>query len=207
MGVVSGIAGQSRVGVGFRGVAGHAGTVPMPLRRDALAGAAEWIARTEARARDEEGLVATVGTLEVEPGTSNVIPGATHLTLDLRSAEDARRERALEDLRAAALTVAEGRGLTLEWAVGQESPTVACSPELTRLMAEAVEAAGHSPRSLASGAGHDAVAISSCAPVAMLFVRCAGGISHNPAESVTEEDVGVAIDVLTRFVARLAEGQ
>ena len=205
VGVVSSIAGQSRVAVGFRGVAGHAGTVPMPLRRDALAGAAEWIGQVEGRARADEELVATVGTLQVGPGASNVIPGAVDLTLDLRSGEDARRVRALEDLRGAATAVAEGRGLSAEWAVGQESASVACSPELTRLMSEAVEAAGHPPRTLHSGAGHDAVAISACAPVTMLFVRCAGGISHNPAESVTEEDVRVALDVLARFVARLAE--
>ena len=205
VGVVTSIAGQSRVGVTFRGMAGHAGTVPMALRRDALAGAAEWITRVDSRAREEEGLVATVGTLRVDPGASNVIPGEVELTLDLRSGEDPRRERALEDLRVAAGEVAERRGLELEWVVGQETGSVACLPELTRVMAEAVEAAGYPVRFLASGAGHDAVPMSFLTPVTMLFVRCAGGISHNPAESVTQEDVGVAVDVLARFVERLAD--
>jgi allantoate deiminase len=204
VGVVSSIAGQSRVAVSFRGMAGHAGTVPMELRRDALAGAAEWIARVDARAREEQGLVATVGTLRVQPGASNVIPGAVELTLDVRSGEDDRRERALEDVRRAAKEVAEGRGLEVEWTVAQETGSVACLPELTRVMAEAVEAAGYPVRFLPSGAGHDAVPMSFLTPVAMLFVRCAGGISHNPAESVNQEDVAVAVDVLTRFVERLA---
>jgi allantoate deiminase len=207
VGVVESIAGQTRAGLAFRGTAGHAGTVPMPLRRDALVGAAEWIARVDARAREEEGLVATVGVLEVEPGASNVIPGRVDLTLDVRSGRDAVRERALEDLRAGARAVAAARGLEVDWEVGQESPSIACSPELTRLMGEAVEAAGHPLRSLASGAGHDAVALSSLTPVTMLFVRCAGGISHNPAESVAEADVAVAIDVLGRFVQRLGAGR
>ena len=205
VGVVSSIAGQSRVHVGFRGEAGHAGTVPMPLRRDALAGAAEWITAVDTRAREEEALVATVGTIEVEDAASNVIPGRVVLTLDLRSGEDARRTRAVESLRERAQAIAEARRLEAEWTVVQESPSVACSPELTGLMTEAVEAAGHRPLALASGAGHDGAAISSLTPVAMLFVRCAGGISHNPAESVTEGDVAVAIDVLAGFVGRLAE--
>jgi hydantoinase/carbamoylase family amidase len=186
-------------------MAGHAGTVPMGLRRDALAGAAEWITRVDSRAREEEGLVATVGTLRVDPGASNVIPGEVELTLDLRSGEDERRESARDDVRRAAEEVAEARGLEVEWTVVQETGSVACLPELTRVMAEAVEAAGYPVRFLASGAGHDAVPMSFLTPVTMLFVRCAGGISHNPAESVTQEDVGVAVDVLARFVERLAD--
>lgn len=216
VGVVEAIAGQTRARVGFTGVAGHAGTVPMDLRRDALAGAAEWIAAVEAAGRDPEGapgveaaageaatasgLVATVGEISVEPGAANVIPGLAELTLDVRHRDDGVREAAVARLRAAAEEIAGRRGLTAAWAVVQETPAVACSPELTERLAAAVADAGHDVERLSSGAGHDAAVMSTLAPVAMLFVRCAGGISHNPAEAVAEEDVAAAIDVLGRFL-------
>ena len=207
VGVVSGIAGQSRVSVGFTGVAGHAGTVPMGLRRDALAGAAEWLGEVERRAQKDGDLVATVGVITAEPGASNVIPGRTHMTLDVRSADDPRRAQARDDLREAAETIAAKRGLERNWDVVQETSAVACSPELTSLLLEAVREAGRPERSMPSGAGHDAAALAAVTPVAMLFVRCAGGVSHNPAEDVAASDIEAAIDVLSIFLDRLAAAQ
>ncbi|HEU5430236.1 MAG TPA: hydantoinase/carbamoylase family amidase, partial [Thermomicrobiales bacterium] len=200
VGVVSAIAGQSRAAVAFSGMAGHAGTVAMPLRRDALPAAAEFVLAVEALARATDGLVATVGQIAVEPGASNVIPGRVSLSLDVRHPDDAIREDARERLRVEAATIAARRGLALAWDVLQENPAVACDPALSARLAEAVAAGGWPAQRLASGAGHDAVIVSRRAPVAMLFVRCAGGVSHNPAEAVTVEDVAVAVAVFDRLL-------
>jgi allantoate deiminase len=200
LGVVGAIAGQSRARIAFTGEAGHAGTVPMALRRDALCAAAEFVSAAEAVARHHDGAVATVGELEVQDGASNVIPGRVVLSLDVRHAADAVRESVARELLQRADAIAAARALILEWDVVQETRAVDCSKGLTELVAEAVAAAGHPVVRLASGAGHDAVTLSTIAPIAMLFVRCAGGISHNPAESVTTEDVAAAIDVTTKFL-------
>jgi len=201
VGVVSAIAGQSRVAVSFTGVAGHAGTVPMDLRRDALCAAAELVLAAEALARNTPGLVATVGQLNVQPGASNVIPGLATLSLDLRHQDDARRELALEQLRQHAEQIAAARRIALDWQIAQTSAALACDPALTERLAQAVAALGYPLLALPSGAGHDGVALAALTPIAMLFVRCKGGVSHNPAESVDAADVGVAIDVLGRFLA------
>jgi allantoate deiminase len=204
LGVVSAIAGQTRATVSFSGEAGHAGTVPMTLRRDAVCAAAEWILATEALAREEDGLVATTSELAVQPGASNVIPSSATLSLDLRHGEDAVRSHASERLRRRAAAVADSRGVTSEWRIVQETPAVTCSRQLTATLSEAIAAAGHPVTRLASGAGHDAAILATIAPVSMLFVRCAGGVSHNPAESVRIEDVAAAIDASTRFLELLA---
>jgi allantoate deiminase len=207
VGVVTGIAGQTRARVTFTGRAGHAGTTPMEGRRDALAAAAEWIASVEAVARDDGGLVATVGEVAVEPGAPNVIPGRVTVSLDVRHPEDAARVRAVAALREHAARIAAARGLQTAWDELQSTAAVPCSPELTEELAAAVTDAGHEAPRLASGAGHDAAMLAAITPVAMLFVRCAGGVSHHPAESVRPQDVEVAIDVTTRFVERLAAAQ
>jgi allantoate deiminase len=204
VGVVSAIAGQTRAHVAFEGVAGHAGTVPMMLRRDALCAAAEWILAAERHARARDGLVATIGEASVEPGASNVIPSRARLTLDVRHGDDGVRAAACERLRERALEIGAARGVGIEWEVVQETPAVACSPELSALLADAVAAAGPRVVRLPSGAGHDAAVMARLAPVAMLFVRCAGGVSHNPAEHVDAADVAVAVDVTSRFLERLA---
>ncbi len=204
VGVVSAIAGQSRIGVTFTGEAGHAGTVPMRLRHDALCAAAEFVLEVESLARGRDGLVATVGQLAVEPGTSNVIPGQATLTLDVRHHDDAVRAEACRHLRGHAGQLAEQRGAALAWQVQQHHGAVPCDPGRAALLARAVEAAGYRAEYLTSGAGHDAVPLSAITPVTMLFVRCKGGVSHHPAESVAMEDVAVAIDVLERFLALLA---
>jgi hydantoinase/carbamoylase family amidase len=207
VGVVTGIAGRTRADVVFAGMAGHAGTVPMGLRRDALAGAAEWIGAVEACARTRPGLLATVGEASVAPGASNVIPGRAALSLDIRHLEDGARESASSELRRRAETIAGERGLSVDWQQLQETGAVACAEALTRELEAAVGDAGVRVARLPSGAGHDAAVMSTVTDAGMLFVRCAGGISHNPAESVTAADVAVAIDVTSRAIDRLARAR
>jgi allantoate deiminase len=204
VGVVTAIAGQTRASVGFDGRAGHAGTTPMEGRSDALAAAAEWITAVEATARGQQGLVATVGEISAAPNASNVIPGAVTASLDVRHADDAVRERAVEALRAAAGAAAGARGVRARWELVQANAAVPCDAGLADALARAVRAQGVEVERLASGAGHDGVALAALTPVAMLFVRCAGGVSHHPGESVRAGDVAVALDVLERTVAGLA---
>ena len=200
VGVVSAIAGQSRVAFRFEGQAGHAGTTPMGLRRDALAGAAEFVGAVEALARGEAGLVATVGQLEVRPGAGNVIPGSAAGSLDVRSPRDEQRLAACVRLQAGAEEIARRRGLRLEWREVQAHAATPCDAGLRGRLAAAVEAAGIQAVELPSGAGHDAVALVHRLPVAMLFVRCKDGLSHHPQESVAAEDVQVALNVMDKFL-------
>ncbi|HEV2475615.1 MAG TPA: allantoate amidohydrolase [Candidatus Dormibacteraeota bacterium] len=200
VGVVTAIAGQDRMRIIFAGVAGHAGTVPMEQRRDALVAAAMFVVAVEQEARLRPGLVATVGRLVVEPGASNVIPGRVELTLDVRHADDQVRLGAARRLIDDAHALAEGRGLTVDVHPISEQAAVACSPRITTLLRDAI---GDGAAEVASGAGHDGVYMSEISDIGMLFVRCKGGVSHNPAESVTVEDVGVAIEVLGRFIDSL----
>jgi allantoate deiminase len=199
LGVVSAIAGQSHARLSFTGRAGHAGTTPMHLRRDAVTAAAEFVLAAERAALAEPGLVATVGELSVPHGAVNVIPGRVDLTLDLRHQEDPVREQAIAGLRAAADGIAARRRLSVDWSETHESAT-RCTPALVDRLARAVRETGAAERRLPSGAGHDAVTLARYADTAMLFVRCAGGISHHPGESVSEEDVAMAIEAATRFV-------
>jgi allantoate deiminase len=202
--VVSAISGQARANVRFAGEAGHAGTVPMSMRRDALCAAAEFVLAAEALAQSREGLVATVGQLALEPGASNVIPGRVAISLDVRHIDDATREEASSQLREQAAQIVGKRHVESDWQILQEHPSVPCSPSLTANLSRAVEETlGHPALHLASGAGHDAVTISGITQVAMLFVRCKAGISHNPAESVEVDDVAVAIEVMGRFLEGL----
>jgi allantoate deiminase len=207
VGIVTGIAGQTRAEVVFTGEAGHAGTVPMALRRDALGAAARFVTAVEAHAAAGDGLVATVGELAVAPGASNVIPGRVTLSLDVRHLDDGVREAAAAGLRDAAEAIAAARGIGLAWTDVQATAAVACSDRLAGAFAAAIADAGVREVRLPSGAGHDAAVMARLCDVAMLFVRCAGGVSHNPAESVTAADVAVAIDVATRTVRGLARGR
>ncbi|MGH2532595.1 MAG: allantoate amidohydrolase [Thermomicrobiales bacterium] len=205
VGAVTAIAGQTRVAADFAGVAGHAGTVPMDLRHDALCAAAEFVLAVEATARQRFGLVATVGQLVVEPGASNVVPGHVALTVDVRHAEDAERDMACAALKERVAEIAERRGVKMTWRVAQSSPAVACDAILADALADAIATAGYPIHHLPSGAGHDAVALSTITPVAMLFVRCKGGISHHPSESVEVEDVAAALEVLERLLLMRAQ--
>jgi len=207
VGVVSSIAGQSRIAVNFTGEAGHAGTVPMTLRHDALCAAAEFVLAVEALGRSLPGLVATVGQVTAQPGASNVIPGLVILSLDVRHQDDTVREQACRQLQERAGSIGAARRVSANWQPLQPHHTVPCSLRLTQLLAQAIEAAQYPVYSLPSGAGHDAVAMSDLTEIAMLFVRCKGGISHHPAESVAPEDVAAAIEVLEQFLVLLAKEQ
>jgi allantoate deiminase len=200
VGVVSTITGFARWGLTFTGKAAHAGTTPMDRRQDALAAAAEFVLAVEAEARRTDGLVATVGQLAVSPGAVNVVPGEVVLSLDVRHPDDRVRKEHARRLVQGAQDIGKSRGLSVESQPIDEEDSVACSPQLTSVLARAVQELGHPAIQLASGAGHDAVVMARLTEVAMLFVRCKDGISHHPAESVTEDDVAVAIDVLGKFL-------
>src|SRR5271165_6200321 len=200
-GVVSEIAGPTRARIAFGGRAGHAGTTPMALRRDALAGAAEFILAAEALARARWPLVATVGRILARPGAANVIAGAAELSLDVRHQADARRRSACAGLREAGRRIARRRGLTFSMQVTQDNGAVRCSRDLTALLAASVRGRCVG---LTSGAGHDGVIISSLAPIAMLFVRCRGGLSHHPREFVSRGDLESALGIVVGFLERLA---
>ena len=204
VGVVNAIAGATRAELDFAGRAGHAGTVPMDARHDAACAAAEWVLAVEAAARAEPGLVATVGRLEARPGAANVVPGAAVASLDVRHADDAVREAAVAALRVEARRIGAARGVGVAWREVMSAPAVAADGALTASLSAAVAERGLPVVTLASGAGHDGVALAELTGVAMLFVRCAGGISHHPDESVEEADVAVALDVLHAFVRGLA---
>jgi len=207
VGVVSAIAGQSRFKLTWTGRAGHAGTTPMELRRDAFAGAAEFAVGVEAIARRTPGLVATIGALEVTPGSANVIPGAVMHTLDVRHARDAARRSALMEMGRLATRIAGRRRLVRRWQRTQNHDAVACSPGLGAQLERSVRAVQGRSIPLVSGAGHDGVVVSALAPVAMLFVRCRAGLSHHPAEFASARDLQVALDVTLDFLQRLASAQ
>jgi allantoate deiminase len=204
VGVVTAISGQSRIKAGFTGQAGHAGTTPMALRHDALAAAAEFITAVESCAKARAGLVATVGQIEALPGATNVIPGEVNLSVDVRHPQDASRQEACAFLQETALRIGEKRGTPVTWEVMQDVHSVSCSRELSLLLGKAARKQLLEVTELPSGAGHDAAMLGEIAPIAMLFVRCKGGISHHPDESVMVEDVAVAIEVMIDFFEMLA---
>ena len=201
---VTGIVGQTRLSVEFRGQANHAGTTSMHLRRDALTAAAEWIEQVETLALNTDGLVATVGRLTVEPNADNVVPGAAWASLDVRHARDHARAAAVEALLAKAETIAARRGISVECVRLLDQPAVRMDEKLTAILADAMKAAGLPVRQMSSGAGHDAMVMAARVPTAMLFLRSPGGISHHPAETVLEEDVQAVLDVGRSFLARIA---
>lgn len=204
LGVVEAINGARRLNCCFTGEAGHAGTVPMSHRKDALAAAAEWMVLVETLTREQGGnLVATVGTLRCAPGAVNVIPGEVTLTLDIRGPNDQPLDALLSRLLASAQEIAARRQLQFSAEEFYRIAATACDSELQRVLSEAVQEVQRRSVSLPSGAGHDAIAIAERWPSAMLFVRCKGGISHHPAESVTTDDVALAIDAYSRAVLKL----
>jgi allantoate deiminase len=201
---VTSIAGQSRFTLNFTGRANHAGTTPMHLRCDALAGAAEWISAVETLAQRTDGLVATVGQLELDPNAGNVIPGFVTLSFEVRHAHDAVRKEAVATLLDQANSIASRRNLALESIPRLEQPAVPMDEQLTALLAGAIEAAGLPLKQMPSGAGHDAMVMAARVPTTMLFLRSPGGVSHHPDESVREEDVENALNVACKFLQRLA---
>lgn len=200
LGLVETVAGQSRVEVGFLGKANHAGTTPMKYRRDALAAAAEWIGFVERKARDTEGLVATVGQLEVPSGAVNVIPGSVRASLDVRHADDRIRVEALSSLEFAAQSYGEDRNVRVSWEERSKQRAVDLDDGMLDALAAAAESLGHQPHRMVSGAGHDAMILARRVPAAMLFLRSPGGISHHPSEAVFPGDVDAALAVGARFL-------
>ncbi|HEX2555241.1 MAG TPA: allantoate amidohydrolase [Microvirga sp.] len=204
VGVVSAINGITRARARITGEAGHAGTVPMAMRRDALAGLAEIVGVVERIGARRPDTVATVGVAQVQPSAINVIPARVDFTLDARAPEDAVRFAMVADILVEAEAVAARRGLELKIEPFMDSPATPMDPALVAAFEDAVAACGHPVMRLPSGAGHDAVAMAGLCPAAMLFVRCKGGISHNPAESITVEDADAAARVLIETVRRLS---
>ena len=201
VGVVTAIAGATRLAAHLTGMAGHAGTVPMALRRDALAGAAECIGMIEEFCRsDEAGLVGTVGYIDAMPGATNVIPGRVNFTIDLRAPTDPHRKRAVADIVRRIEAIARRRTLSLQLDVTHDNRTVPCAPWLKAQVTEAVAAEGLPVFELPSGAGHDGMAMIDIADVAMIFVRCRGGLSHHPDEHVELADADAGARVLLRLI-------
>jgi allantoate deiminase len=200
LGVVETVVGQSRVEVNFLGNANHAGTTPMKYRRDALAAAAEWVSFVERKARETEGLVATVGQLEVQSGAVNVIPGWVRASLDVRHADDQVRTGALGSLESAVHRFAGDRNVHFGWRERLNQPAVDMDRSMLDGLSAALEGLGHPVHRMVSGAGHDAMILARKVPAAMLFLRSPGGVSHHPKEAVQAEDVDAALAVGARFL-------
>lgn len=204
---VDAIVGQNRMEFAFSGHSNHAGTTPMYLRQDALAGAAEWIVAVEDLAKRTPDLVATVGFIEAKPGATNVVPGEARAALDLRHASDTACAQALEELKGTAKSIAAKRGLTVSFKTLLAQRAVPMDPFLVGQIEQAIRKAGCEPHRMASGAGHDAMILAERVPVAMIFLRSPGGISHDPAESVHVEDVASAIECGLHLLEQLARSQ
>lgn len=211
VGVVEGLVGQSRCIIIFRGYAGHAGTTPMNLRRDAMAAAAEWITAVEAIASRSEPLVATVGQVAVEPGAVNVIPGLVRCSLDVRHADDRVRQAAVQAIFDEARRIAARRNLRAECSQYHQHAAVRLDPMMVAMAERAAGSAGFSSMRMTSGAGHDAMILARHLPSAMIFLRNPGGVSHHPEESVTEQDVAAALQTglcfLDEFAAFVSAGE
>ncbi|MBU6398140.1 MAG: allantoate amidohydrolase [Rhodospirillales bacterium] len=203
VGIVTGIAAQTRLAVTLSGMANHAGTTPMHLRKDALAAAAEAVLLLE-RIAAQAGIVGTVGAISARPGMGNVIPGECVFAVDLRAPSAEARDAAERAFRTGLAEICARRGIGQETTTVQQLAPCLCDGAAQTLLAEAIAAQGQRSFRLASGAGHDAMSMAALCPVAMLFIRCRAGISHNPAEHVEAADVDVAARVMLAFVEKLA---
>jgi hydantoinase/carbamoylase family amidase len=204
VGIVTAIAGNSRFGVTIEGTAGHAGTVPMSLRHDAAAAAAELVLYVEQRC-SAPGLVGTVGWLSLPEGAINVIPSRCELSIDIRSEDDANRLAGVDDVLAEMHEIAKRRGVRARATLLMDTAAVQCSSRLQDVFAQSIGQFGLPVRRLPSGAGHDAVMFDGIADIAMLFVRCGnGGVSHSPLETITAHDADVAARILLDAIERLA---
>lgn len=197
LGIVTAIAGAKRAMITFNGHSGHAGTTPMHLRQDSLVAAAEFIVSIEALAKNcKNGEVATVGQIETKPGATNVIPGCSVLSLDIRAQSTSDLALLLNDIRDSATRISLQRNLTLDWQWTHEAKTVECDQSIKTLLSESCRVNNETSPLLASGAGHDAMAIADICPIGMLFIRSPKGISHHPDEAVIDDDITKAISVL-----------
>ncbi len=202
-GIVTAINGQTRLSVAITGVAGHAGTVPMALRKDALAAAAEGVLAVETICAGGADVVGTVGILRTTPGAINVIPGDVSFTVDVRAREDGDRRDAVAAVIRAIRAGAEKRGTEAKVTVFHEATSAPCSPHMMDTIERAMISVGIEPTRMPSGAGHDAAAMSALCDVGMIFLRSDGGISHNPAERTTEEDVVAGIKIMLAVLDQL----
>ncbi len=198
--VVRGICGQARLRISIRGQADHAGTTPMNLRRDAMAGAAACILAAEDAAISHPPLVATVGMIRVNPGASNAIPGEAVFTLDVRHPDNSALLEGLAMIRRKFEAINATRDLEMTWELAQIDAAVSCDPELTECLTDCLEKVASYRGDVASGAGHDAVALAAGMPVGMIFIRCRAGLSHHPDEYAEPEDIAVGIGVLAEFL-------
>jgi allantoate deiminase len=204
VGIVTAINAQCRLQMTFTGVAGHAGTTPMGLRQDPGPAAAEAILLVERICAAEAALVGTVGRVAARPGAFNVIPSAVEFSLDVRAPTAVQRDDALSRIIEGMEAIAARRGLGLSIERLQDLAESPSDPGLTTMLEAAARAVGAPPRRLPSGAGHDAMAMAALCPTAMLFLRCKGGVSHNPAESVDPADAALAARVMLAFIDILA---
>ncbi len=205
LGVVTGIAGQSRLRLEFVGTAGHAGTTPMLGRSDALVMASEFIVAAASLGRQTTGLRATVGRIAATPNAPNVIPGRVELSLDVRHVDDLVRERAINDLLATGNRIAKTAEGSFSILETNANAAVSMDPDVSRLLKTSIQACNLQSLELFSGAGHDAVVMAERFPTAMLFLRHPGGVSHHPDERVERDDVAAAIEVLCQLVRNLAK--
>ncbi|MEM6468193.1 MAG: Zn-dependent hydrolase [Planctomycetota bacterium] len=205
VGLVDSIAGQSRLQLRFTGRQGHAGTVPMSLRHDALVSAARWIAEVSRVGNSIDGLRATIGRIKASPNARNVIPDTVELSLDVRHFDDKIREDAVTELCRIGMGGEEKDGVRFEVIENQAQCAVQMDDDLCSLMNASMASKGIRSFRMFSGAGHDAAVMASKFPTSMLFLRQVTGISHHPDEDVAEEDVAVAIDVLADFILRVAQ--
>lgn len=206
LGVVTAIAAQKRLMVRIEGQAGHAGTTPMGLRKDPGPAAAEAMLALERICRaGADGLVGTVGRMTALPGAFNVIPGAVEFSMDIRAETSATRDAAVEAITTEIHAIAAARGLSATVTLMQALAESPCDPSLMALLDASLADLGLPARRLPSGAGHDAMVMTALCPTAMLFIRCEGGISHNPAEAVSEADCALAARAMLGFVEKLSE--
>ena len=203
IGVVTAISGANRFRIEVTGKAGHAGTVPMPQRRDALAGAAEMVLAVERMARETAGLVATVGQITAKPGAVNVVAGEAILTLDIRSPVDRTRRRGIQQIDQELRSIARRRHLTVNMVETYGEKSATCDQRFISHLTTAADALGQTAYGLPSGAGHDGLAMIKLCPIGMLFVRCKGGVSHHPDEAVKADDVEIATRTLMEFLVRV----
>lgn len=203
---VIGIAGQKRIIIEFTGVSGHAGTVPMHMRSDALCAASEFVLEVENYALHEKrNIIGTVGILDVANSAMNVIPGKVFCSLDIRSSDYSDLNKAYETLSKACEEICRKRNVYPEWNLILDASPILCDPLLTEILQDSLKEKSIEVINLVSGAGHDAVVVSQVVPVSMLFVKCYKGISHNPLENVEIADIAAALETTDTFMINLAE--
>lgn len=202
IGIVTAISGASRYQIEVTGKAGHAGTVPMDLRQDALTGAADCILAIEDICTRLPDVVGTVGMIEALPGAGNVIAGQVNFSLDLRSSKDQTRDVAETQIVSALESIAKRRQIAINPLRTYQADSQTCDSWLSGQLARAIQDTGYRLHSLPSGAGHDAMALASLTRIAMLFVRCKDGLSHHPDESITAEDAAATAEVLMNLLTK-----